>query len=112
LVLVDGPEIIIGPITQRYLASPQRDSQAQSAHPQVQQVIAGYQVGATVYQLGNQFGIDRETVSRILRRHYITLRGTSLTPTKSTKPSASTRTAGPQPRSPNNSTLLSLNGTA
>jgi hypothetical protein len=68
VVLVDGPEIIIGPITQRYLASPQRDSQAQSAHPQAQQVIAGYQAGATVYQLGNQFGIDRKTVSRILRR--------------------------------------------
>ncbi len=31
-------------------------------------MIARYQSGTTIYELGNQFGIDRKTVSRILRR--------------------------------------------
>jgi hypothetical protein len=30
---------------------------------QVQELIAGYQAGATVYKLGDRFGIDRRTVS-------------------------------------------------
>jgi IS30 family transposase len=41
---------------------------------QVQQLVAGYQAGASVYELGEQFGIDRKTVSRILHRHEVPMR--------------------------------------
>ena len=41
---------------------------------QVQELISGYVAGATVYQLGGQFGIDRRTVSRILHRHGVPMR--------------------------------------
>jgi IS30 family transposase len=54
--------------------------QQRSTFASAKQVIAGYQAGATIYQLGNQFGIDRKTVSRILHRHNIPMRRTSLTP--------------------------------
>jgi IS30 family transposase len=46
----------------------------------IDKLIAGYQAGATVYELGAQFKIDRKTVSRTLRRHHIPLRRTSLRP--------------------------------
>jgi hypothetical protein len=36
---------------------------------QIQELIAGYQAGATVYELGARFGIERRTVSNILHRH-------------------------------------------
>ncbi len=78
LVLVDGPELTIQPPSLRYLGT--ADSDHQPSHDQATQVIAGYQSGATVYQLGNQFGIDRKPVSRILHRHNIPMRRTSLTP--------------------------------
>jgi len=35
---------------------------------QVQQLIAGYQSGSTVYELGDRFGIERRTVSSIRPR--------------------------------------------
>jgi DNA-directed RNA polymerase specialized sigma24 family protein len=41
---------------------------------EIQDLIAGYQAGATVYQLGRRFGIDRETVSLVLRRHDVPMR--------------------------------------
>ncbi|MEV2226445.1 hypothetical protein AB0E01_42330 [Nocardia vinacea] len=41
---------------------------------QVQELIAGYRDGATVYQLGDRFGIERRTVSRILARHGVPMR--------------------------------------
>ena len=41
---------------------------------QVQELIAGYKAGATVYELGNRFGIDRRTVSTILHRHDVPMR--------------------------------------
>lgn len=41
---------------------------------QVQELIAGYQAGATVYELGERFGIDRRTVSEILHRHDVSMR--------------------------------------
>lgn len=41
---------------------------------QVQELIVGYQAGATVYELGTQFGIERRTVSHILRRHQVPMR--------------------------------------
>lgn len=45
-----------------------------------QQLIAGYQAGATVYELARWFGINRKTVSRILHRHDIPMRRVSLRP--------------------------------
>ncbi|WP_229686734.1 helix-turn-helix domain containing protein [Longimycelium tulufanense] len=47
---------------------------------QVEQLIADYQAGATVYELGDRFGIERRTVSNILHRHGIPLRRRGLTP--------------------------------
>ena len=47
---------------------------------QVEKLITGYQAGATVYELGDLFAIDRKTVSRILRRHDIPMRRTGLHP--------------------------------
>lgn len=46
---------------------------------QVQELIAGYQAGANVYQLGGQFGIDRRTVSIILKRNGVRMRRQGLT---------------------------------
>jgi hypothetical protein len=47
---------------------------------QVEKLIAGYRAGATVYELGDLFGMDRKTVSRILRRHDVRMRRTGLLP--------------------------------
>jgi lambda repressor-like predicted transcriptional regulator len=47
---------------------------------EAQAVIAAYEAGATVYQLGRQFGIARQTVSKILHRHGITMRMGGLGP--------------------------------
>lgn len=46
---------------------------------QVQQLITGYTSGATVYELGEQFGIERRTVSTILHRHGVPMRRRGLT---------------------------------
>jgi DNA-directed RNA polymerase specialized sigma24 family protein len=47
---------------------------------QVQELIAGYRAGATLYELGTQFGIERRTASNILRRHQVPMRRRGLTP--------------------------------
>jgi hypothetical protein len=47
---------------------------------QVQELIAGYQSGSTVYELGAQFGIERRTVSAILHRHGVPMRRRGLSP--------------------------------
>jgi DNA-directed RNA polymerase specialized sigma24 family protein len=47
---------------------------------QVQDLVAGYVEGASVYELGERFGIDRRTVSKILRRHGVGMRRQGLTP--------------------------------
>ena len=47
---------------------------------QVQKLIAGYQAGATVYELGAGFGIERRAVSNILHRHGVQMRRRSLSP--------------------------------
>jgi hypothetical protein len=47
---------------------------------QILQLIAGYQSGLTVYELGERFGIERRTVSNILRRHGVAMRRRSLSP--------------------------------
>ena len=46
----------------------------------IAQLVARYQAGATVYELGDQFGIDRKTVSRTLRRHDVPMRRAGLQP--------------------------------
>jgi len=60
---------------------------------QVQELIAGYVTGATVYQLGEQFGVDRRTVSAILHRHEVPCGGGASPPTRSTRLSSSTERA-------------------
>jgi hypothetical protein len=47
---------------------------------QIQELIAGYQSGSTVYELGAQFGIERRTVSTILHRHGEPMRRRGLSP--------------------------------
>jgi transposase len=37
-------------------------------------MITGYQAGATVYELGRQFGVNRKAVSTILRRYGVSMR--------------------------------------
>lgn len=46
---------------------------------QIQQLIAGYLSGATVYELAEVFGIERRTVSTILHRHDVPMRRRGLT---------------------------------
>jgi len=41
---------------------------------QIKELIANYQSGATVYELGGRFGIERRTVSNILHRHGVPVR--------------------------------------
>jgi len=45
----------------------------------VQALIDGYHGGATVYQLGDELGIDRRTVSIVLKRHGVQMRQQRLT---------------------------------
>lgn len=47
---------------------------------QLEQLIDGYRAGATVYQLGEQFGIGRRTVGAILKRNGVATRGAGLSP--------------------------------
>lgn len=46
---------------------------------QVQRLIKGYQAGATVYELGDLFGINRQTVGKILKREGVRMRRQGLT---------------------------------
>ncbi len=45
---------------------------------EVRRLIQGYVSGATTYELGDQFGVDRHTVSAILYRRNIPMRGRGL----------------------------------
>ncbi|ALG12257.1 hypothetical protein AOZ06_40185 [Kibdelosporangium phytohabitans] len=47
---------------------------------QTQALIQGYLTGATTYELGARFGIDRRTVSNILHRHGVQMRRRGLSP--------------------------------
>ncbi|HJT05214.1 MAG TPA: hypothetical protein VJ757_16550 [Pseudonocardiaceae bacterium] len=47
---------------------------------QVQELIAGYQAGATAYALATRFGIERRTVSNIVHRHDVPMRRRGLSP--------------------------------
>src|SRR5689334_23234669 len=65
----DGPELDIKPIgSTRHLND-----------IQVQNLIADYEAGATVYELGERFGIERKAVSRILHHHQVPMRRRGLT---------------------------------
>jgi hypothetical protein len=47
---------------------------------QTQALIRDYAAGATTYELGARFGIDRRTVSNILHRHGVPMRRRGLSP--------------------------------
>ena len=47
---------------------------------QTQALIQSYTAGATTYELGARFGIDRQTVSDILHRHSVPRRRRGLSP--------------------------------
>jgi hypothetical protein len=49
---------------------------------QVQTLIQGYAAGATTYELGDRFGIDRRTVSAVLHQHDVPMRRRSLSPSQ------------------------------
>lgn len=68
--LVEGPELTIPP-------SGQVDQLEQD---QIERLIAAYEAGATVYDVAAQFGIARQTVSGILKRHDVRLRRQGLSP--------------------------------
>ncbi|MEC3978734.1 helix-turn-helix domain-containing protein [Amycolatopsis sp. H20-H5] len=43
-------------------------------------LVHGYAAGATTYELGTRFGIERRTVSNILNRHDVPMRRRGLSP--------------------------------
>lgn len=47
---------------------------------EVQLLIEGYEAGATVYELGDRFGISRQTVGKLLKRRGVTMRRQGLSP--------------------------------
>src|SRR5918997_5022702 len=49
---------------------------------QTQALIQGYTAGATTYELGARFGIDRRTVSTILHRHGVDMCQRGLSPSQ------------------------------
>ena len=56
-----------------------RQKQKRLAGDEINQLIAGYKSGPTVYELAVQFGCHRTTVSETLKRNGIKMRRTSLT---------------------------------
>jgi DNA-directed RNA polymerase specialized sigma24 family protein len=59
--------------------NPQRRAK-QLKEDEAREIVAEYKAGATVYQLGQRFGINRQTVSKILKRYGIKMRMGGLTP--------------------------------
>jgi hypothetical protein len=47
---------------------------------QVEELVAGYQTGSTVYQLAEKFRINRDTVSKLLERQGVPRRNRPLSP--------------------------------
>ncbi|NYH50679.1 DNA invertase Pin-like site-specific DNA recombinase [Nocardiopsis arvandica] len=41
---------------------------------EIDELIAAYQAGTNVYKLGKRFGINRQTVSAVLKRHDVEIR--------------------------------------
>ncbi|CAM4178814.1 hypothetical protein [Nocardiopsis rhodophaea] len=66
------------PIPQRSRTAAGRAKQLKER--EAKELIAVYESGATVYQLSQRFGIARQTVSKILKRHGVQMRRTGLTP--------------------------------
>lgn len=82
LLVVDGPELTIQPPTPRHpesAGSTDSNYRYRLDDIQAQQLIANYQAGSTVYQLADQFDIERRTVSAILHRHDVPMRRSGLT---------------------------------
>jgi hypothetical protein len=82
LLLVDGPELTIQPLTPRHSLSAdgtERNRRYRLDDDQTQHLIASYQAGSTVYELADEFGIERRTVSAILHRHDVPMRRQGLT---------------------------------
>jgi len=50
--------------------------------PEIDQLVAGYEAGATVYQLANDFRIHRATVSLLLERKRVPRRNRPLSPAR------------------------------
>jgi len=50
--------------------------------PEIDELVAGYRVGATIYQLATEFRIHRSTVSLLLERQRIPRRNRPLSPTQ------------------------------
>ncbi|REE94739.1 helix-turn-helix domain-containing protein [Thermomonospora umbrina] len=44
------------------------------------EVVAAYEAGASVYELGRRFHVHRTTISKILKRHGVSMRMTGMTP--------------------------------
>ncbi|MER6813437.1 helix-turn-helix domain-containing protein [Spirillospora sp. NPDC000708] len=57
-------------------SAPNRASQLKDE--EAREVVAAYEAGATVYQIGQRFGIGRQTVSKILKRRGVQMRRTGL----------------------------------
>ena len=49
---------------------------------ELSQLIAGYQAGATVYELADQFGVNRQTIAKRLKAQGVQLRCKSITETE------------------------------
>ena len=74
LLLVDGPELPIQPPAPCHTLSTDSNRRSRLDQDQTQRLIASYQAGSTVYQLADEFGIERRTVSAILHRHDVPMR--------------------------------------
>ena len=57
-----------------------RQTQRRLRGPETSELVAGYQAGATVYDLADQFGVHRHTVSEILERRGVARRYRKLSP--------------------------------
>jgi uncharacterized protein (DUF433 family) len=79
LLLVDGPELTIQPPAPCHTLSTDGNRRSRLDDDQTQHLIASYQAGATVYELADEFGIERRTVSAILHRHDVPMRRQGLT---------------------------------
>jgi predicted DNA-binding protein YlxM (UPF0122 family) len=82
LLLVDGPELTIQPPAPRHSQSTDStdgNRRYRLDDDQILQLIASYQSGSTVYELADEFGIERRTVSAILHRHHVPMRRQGLT---------------------------------
>jgi hypothetical protein len=59
-----------------------RQTQRRLRGPEIDELVAGYQAGATVYELAERFRMHRVTVSATLKRKGIALRAQPLSPTQ------------------------------